>query len=132
MSTEPVSEKKRIEQITPEQTESLRTLAGILNEIKDSSPKAVAIKLERRPVLQDILLNVQAEERVNKVEPEKIYKLTRAERPITFDVASLTRINTNDEENVRHDIELGKELENREDGADDASDQEIESEEEIT
>jgi hypothetical protein len=114
MPTEPCSEKKTIAEITPEQTMVLRSVANILIQLEGTIPKAQPIEIKRAPVLQMILANVEEQEQVRSVEPEKILRLTRAERPVTFNVASLTRINANDE-GARPGYEMGNELDTRED-----------------
>jgi|SRR5579885_810091 len=123
------SEKKRIEQITPEQTMALRTITGILLNLEKSTPKVVPIKIEKPIDLNNFLTKVETEEKVKNVEPENILKLTRAERPISFDVAVLTRVNAEDESSIRQDIELGKESELREDESEGESDHEFEESE---
>jgi hypothetical protein len=92
----------------------LRSVGNILKDIGQNLPKAHPIEIKRPAILQNILADVQESEMVSRVEPEKILKLTRAERPVTFDVATLTRINSNDE-GTRLGYEMGKEDETRDD-----------------
>jgi DNA-directed RNA polymerase subunit H (RpoH/RPB5) len=110
------SEKKTIEEVNQEDLfKNLKEISNILPKILASRPNVIPIQTENKPILNQVKKEDDPLLKFKSLFPEDVIKVTRAERQVNFDVASLSR--ADEAEPVRIETTTG-EVEEAEDVAD--------------
>ena len=77
--------------ITAEQIMALKNIENILSEMEATRPNVEPFEIKRDPVLRNIVSENDEKEFVKGISEPKILTLTRALKPLTLDVAELSR-----------------------------------------
>lgn len=104
-------EKKGLDRLTQEDVLAAGRLLVLSKKIEGSSPSVEKFIIKRNGVLQSVLSNDNQENSENVdpsgIQESKQLKLTRAEWPLMFDVASLTR-NLGEQDMTLPELQFGE------------------------
>jgi len=105
-----IRKKRVIQSATQEQVLALSDITNILASPQIPQPLPEKFREARKPLLAVIEEDIMEIEEVDSIQEAEILDLTRAERPITYDVAVFIRGIT-EEESARAEMDFGIEIE---------------------